>query len=100
MSGGDPAMVAWFIRTSVSYSILLHLCVRWIESLTGCLYGTETVIGKLLQPKGLWPQACKLVGRVEQTGGYYFSLKGKRKKTKFQLVKPGAQLSILYFFVR
>ena len=30
---------------------------------------------------------------VEHTEGYNFSLKGKRK-TKFQLVKPGAQLSI------
>ena len=29
-----------------------------------------------------------------QTGGYNFSIKGKKKK-KFQLVKPGAQLSII-----
>ena len=32
---------------------------------------------------------------VEQTGGYDFSIKGKKKKRKFQLVKPGAQLSIV-----
>ena len=32
-----------------------------------------------------------MAGTVEQAGGYNFSIKGK---TKFQLVKPGAQLSI------
>ena len=34
---------------------------------------------------------CNMAGMVEQTRGYNFSIKGK---TKFQLVNPGAQLSI------
>ena len=50
--------------------------------------------GPLLQSLGLLPRACQLVDIVEQTGGYTFSIKGK-KTTKLQLVKTGAQLSIL-----
>ena len=40
----------------------------------------------------LSPCCNPLEGTEEQTGGYNFSIKGK----KFQLVKPGAQLSIGY----
>ena len=36
--------------------------------------------------------ACKLASTVEQTGGYNLSIQGKRK---LQLVKLGAQLSIM-----
>ena len=43
----------------------------------------------------LWPRACELMGAVKQTGGYNFSIKGKKEKTNVQLVKPGAQLSNL-----
>ena len=32
-----------------------------------------------LQSLGLWPRTCKLATTVEKTGGYIFSLKGKRK---------------------
>ena len=32
---------------------------------------------------------------VEQTGGCDFYIKGKKEKRKYQLVKPGAQLSII-----
>ena len=48
-----------------------------------------------MQFLGVWPKACKLAGMVKQTVGYNFSIKGKKKK-KFHLVKPGAQLSIIY----
>ena len=43
-----------------------------------------------------FPNVEKLAGRVEQTGGYNFSVMGKNKnKKKFQLVKPGSQLFII-----
>ena len=35
-----------------------------------------------------------MAGKVEQTGGYNFPVKGKRKH-KFHLVKPGPELYIL-----
>ena len=38
------------------------------------------------------------MGTIEQTGGYHFYMKGKTKNTKFQLFKPGAQLSISPLF--
>ena len=47
----------------------------------------------LLQSLSLRPLAYKMAETVEQTGGYNFYIKGKRKKY-FQLVKPDAQLSI------
>ena len=50
-----------------------------------------------MQNFDLRPWAYKLAGTVEQTVGYKFSLKGKKKK-KFQLVKPNAQLSIKFPF--
>ena len=40
------------------------------------------------------PLTCKLAGTEEQTGWYHFYTKGK----KFQLVKPGAQLSITFAY--
>ena len=49
------------------------------------------------QSLGLPHWACKLAGTVEQLGVYnfYIKRKNKKQKTKFHLVKPGAQLSIL-----
>ena len=42
-----------------------------------------------LQSLSLRPCACILTGMIEQTGGYNFSKKGKRKK--LHLFKSGAQ---------
>ena len=44
------------------------------------------------------PWACKLVGMVEQTEEYNFYIKGQQTNKKFQLVKPGAQLSIMILY--
>ena len=41
---------------------------------------TLTFCSTLFQSLGLWTWACKLVGTVEQTGEYNFSLKGKKTK--------------------
>ena len=43
--------------------------------------------------------ACKLAGMVDQTEGHNFSMKGRKKKTKFQLVKQDAQLFINKLFM-
>ena len=55
----------------------------------------------LLRSLDLWPQACKLVGTVEQTGGYIFSIKGERSTTlhlkkNYEMIKT---FKVFFFFV-
>ena len=44
-------------------------------------------------PSTQLPWDCKLAGRVEQTGGYNFSIKGKKKKLNSSLPNQGSILS-------
>ena len=60
----------------VNFEDVVNNCLKLIDSLTE----KPIVIGH------------SLAGLVVQIGGYEFSIK---QKTKFKLVKPGAQLSIL-----
>ena len=48
----------------------------------------------LLQSLGLRPWACKMGGQRRLNRRVYFFYKGKKEKRTFQLVQPGAQLSI------
>ena len=70
--------------------------VRVIEKLPSLFYLPQP----LLQFLSLPPQSCKLAGMLEQTGGFNFYIKGKRKKSSLQIQVHNSPLFKKFLILR